>query len=143
MFDPSTGILTFEQPPTMIAPSLTRDAFLNSPLAAGATTHVNNEPYHSWKLRQPVHSSGLDLLAVLWFHHQQLTMLSLMDADPRFGTSWTDDSLEKERARQASHDAWLSRSLARQRNFPWGSVWSGYDDKGGFSSIVVRYAAAG
>jgi hypothetical protein len=84
----------------------------------------------------------LELLVVLWFHGQRLTMISLMDADPRFGTSWTDQSYEKELARKASHDAWLSRALP-QREVSWGSVWSGYDEKGGFSDIVVKYGAAG
>jgi hypothetical protein len=143
MFDASTGTLRFEQPPTVIAPSLTRDQFLGSSLADGATTHIANEPYHSWKLNGTFRSAGLDLLVVLWFHGQQLTMVSLMDPDPRFGTSWADHSLEKEMARKASHDAWLSRALPPDRNVSWGSVWSGYDDRGGFSDIVVKYAAAG
>jgi hypothetical protein len=69
-------------------------------------------------------------------------MISLMDADPRFGTSWTDQSYEKELARKASHDAWLSQALP-QPEVSWGSVWSGYDEKGGFSDIVVKYGAAG
>jgi len=88
-------------------------------------------------------SAGLDLLVVLWFRGQQLTMVSLMDPDPRFGTSWADYSGEKEMARKASHDAWLARALAPDRNASWGSVWSGYDERGGFSDIVVKYAAAG
>ena len=142
MFDASTGALTFEEPPAVISPSLTRDQFLAGKLAHGATTHVDNEPYHSWKLDGTFRSSGLDLLVVLWFHGQQLTMVSLMNPDPRFGTSWADYSLEKEMARKTSHDAWLSRVLPSPHNLSWGSVWSGYDDKGGFSDIVVRYAAA-
>ena len=143
MFDARTGTLTFEQPPTVIAPSLTRDEFLGSSLADGATTHIENEPYHSWKLNGTLRSAGLDLLVVLWFHGQQLTMVSLMDPDPRFGTSWADYSGEKEMARKESHDAWLARALAPDRNASWGSVWSGYDERGGFSDIVVKYAAAG
>lgn len=143
MFDARTGILTFEQPSIVIAPSLTRNQFLGSALGDGATTHIANEPYHSWKLNGSYRSAGLDLLVVLWFREQQLTMLSLMDRDPRFGTSWADHSREKEMARKESHDAWLSRSLPSRRNFSWGSIWSGYDERDGFSDIVVRYAGAG
>ena len=142
MFEASTGTLTFEQPPTVITPSLTRDQFLASSLADRATTHVENEPYHSWKLNGTFRSAGLELLVVLWFRDQRLTMVSLMDPDPRFGTSWADRSRAKELARKASHDEWLSRSLTSHRNFSWGSVWSGYDDKGGFSDVRVRYAGA-
>jgi hypothetical protein len=141
MFDAKTGTLTFEQPPTVIGPSLTRDQFLASPLAAGATTLIKNEPYHSWALKGPFRSAGLDLNLVLWFHGQKLTRVSLMDRDPRFGTSWAEYSLEKEMARMASHDAWLSRVLPKQRTYPWGRVWSGYDERGGFSDIIVIYGA--
>ena len=45
-------------------------------------------------------------------------------------------------ARKPSHDAWLSRTLAPHYNVSWGSVRSGYDERGGFSDIVVKYAAA-
>src|SRR5687767_15155513 len=100
MFDAMTGTLTFEQPPVVIAPSLTRNEFLGSSLANDATTHTENEPYHSWKLNGTYRSAGLELLVVLWFRGQQLTMVSLMDPDQRFGTSWADHSLEKELARK-------------------------------------------
>ncbi|MGL6074988.1 MAG: hypothetical protein ACRC8S_12585 [Fimbriiglobus sp.] len=143
MFDASTGTLRFEQPPTVIAPSLTRDRFLVSSLADEARSHIANGTFHSWKLNGTFRSSGLDLLVVLWFHDQHLTMVSLMDPDPRFGTSWDDHSLENEMARKASHDVWLARALAPHRNFAWGSVLSGYDERGGFSNIVVKYAVAG
>jgi hypothetical protein len=83
------------------------------------------------------------LLVVLWFREQQLTMVSLMASDPRFGTSWADYSLENEMARKASHDAWLSRVLGPNRNFSWGKVWSAYDERGAFSDMGVKYAAAG
>ena len=143
MFDAQTGTLKFEHPPTEVAPSLTRDQFLAGSLADGATTNVENEPYHSWNLNGTFRSSGLNLLVSLWFHDQHLSMVSLMDPDPRFGTSWADHSLDKEMARKASHDKWLSRVLPSHRRSSWGSVWSGYDEKGGFSHIVVRYAVAG
>lgn len=141
MLDASTGTLTFEKPPTVIAP-LTRNQFLACSLADGATTHVKNEPYHSWRLSGTFRSPGVELLVVLWFREQQLMMVSLMDADPRFGTSWAEHSLEKELSRKASHDAWLSRVLPPQPDFSWGSVWSGYDEKAGVSDIWIRYAAA-
>jgi hypothetical protein len=69
-------------------------------------------------------------------------MVSLMDPDPRFGTSWSDHSLQNEMARKASHDAWLSRAVSPQCNDSWGTIWSGYDEQGGFSQILIRYASA-
>jgi len=105
MIDVRTGAITFETPPTVITPSMTRDQFLASPLAAGATDHVANEPYHSWKLKGTCRAADLNLLVVLWFHGQRLSMVSLMDPDPRFGESWADHSEANEMARKASHDA--------------------------------------
>lgn len=143
MLDASNGAVVFEQPSVTIRPSLTRDDFLLSPLAAGARTHVQNEPYHSWKLAGEYFSSGHRLLVVLWFHHQRITALSLTDVDPYLGTSWADYSLEKEMTRKSRHDSWLEKSLGAQRKFPWGKVWSGYDERGGFSSIEIAYAEGG
>ena len=142
MLNPNNGILTFETPPATLEPWLTRDGFLNGSFAVIAKTHVENEPYHSWKLSSQFRSANINFWVAIFFHDQQLTMLSLMDDDPRFGTSWDDYSLEKEMERKASHDTWLTHCLASKRKFSWGSVWSGYDDRGGFSSIKIRYGGA-
>lgn len=62
--------------------------------------------------------------------------------EPRGWGSW---SREREEAARLRHDAWLDERLGRgplwgdTRKFPWGRVWSGYDDRSGGSSIVVRY----
>jgi len=140
MIDARTGAITFETPAAVITPCMTRDQFLASPLAAGATDHVANEPYYSWKLKGTCRVADVDLLVVLWFHGQRLSMVSLMDPDPRFGASWADHSVTNEMARKASHDAWLSRALGPMREFTWGNVWSEYDARGGFSDIGVKYA---
>ena len=140
MLDPDRGILSFEQPAVAIAPSLTRDQFLQSDLAADATTHVENEPHHSWRLAPRFRAGAVEFIVVLWFHDQRLVRLTLMDADDRFGTSWAEYSIEKELARKRSHDAWLAASLQSRDEFPWGRVWSDYDERGGFSSITIHYA---
>ncbi|HEV2293593.1 MAG TPA: hypothetical protein VGR35_07045 [Tepidisphaeraceae bacterium] len=142
MFDAATGVLTFEQPPVTIAPRLTRDLFANSSMVARATTASDpNGKYHKWRLRQ-CRSAGVAFFVEITFEEQRLMMLMMADENPRFGTSWADHSLEKEMARKASHDAWLTRTLGPQREFPWGKVWSGYEDRSGGSSIVV-YPEAG
>ena len=140
MIDRATGTVSFAEPAVSIAPSLTRDEFLaTAVLAAQATTSVANEPYHSWNLGRTYHSAGLDLGVVVGFRGQQLITVSLIDTDPRFGESWADSSEEKELARLASHKAWLRACLGWRRRFRWGSVWCGYDERGGFSSIVIHY----
>jgi hypothetical protein len=143
MFDATTGVLTFEEPSVTIAPWLTRDLFANSSMVAHATTESDpNGQFHKWRL---VHcrSADLDFAVEITFEHQRLMMTILCDEDPRFGMSWADHSLEKELARKASHDAWLMRTLGPQREFAWGKVWSGYEDRSGGSMIVVRYPEAG
>lgn len=143
MIDAHTGTLTFERPPATIGRSLTRDEFLRSPLAEGATTFVANEPHHAWKLAGTFRSCELDMLVVLHFSAQQLTMVSMSNPDPRFGTSWDDHSREKEMARKAAHDTWLARALPSPPDVSWGSVVSVFDEKTGGSAIVVRYEAHG
>lgn len=142
MFNEQTGVLTFDRPQVSIGPSLTRDEFLLSSLAEGATTLVQNEPHHAWKLGRCFQSLGIELLVALVFRDQELSTMSLMDADPRFGTSWDDASYDKEMARKDSHDVWLSSILPPRGEFLWGKVWSAYDDKGGFSCVIVNYAEA-
>jgi hypothetical protein len=66
-------------------------------------------------------------------------MVDFCHSDPRFGSSWDDHSLAKEMDRKASHEKLLSACLGSKRTFPWGSVWSGYDERGGGSAIIIRY----
>jgi hypothetical protein len=112
-------------------------------MVAHATTQSDpNGKYHGWRL-QHCRSAGSEFAVEITFEDQRLMMLVMCDQDPRFGTGWDDYSLEKEMALKASHDAWLTRTLGPQREFSWGKVWSGYEDRSGGSMIVVRYADAG
>jgi hypothetical protein len=68
----------------------------------------------------------------------------MMISSAEFGSSWSDWSREKEEKRKLLHDAALKRMLGPgPYELPWGTVWSGYDDKSGFSSVVVTYRAKG
>ena len=139
MIDPQTGIISFEQPLVQFGPALTRTEFLSAPWAIEAADFIVNEPWHSWKLGGPHLSGSVPFVIVLFFHGEDLKMVDFAHSDPKFGTSWDDYSVEKEMNRKASHDQWLSACIGLQRAFPWGSVWSGYDERGGGSSIFVRY----
>ena len=79
----------------------------------------------------------------LWFHGSFLRRVSIQCADAEFGSSWSDWSKERELARKRFHDSLLQSVLGKDWNhqrFSWGAVDSGYDPKGGFSSIGVTYA---
>jgi hypothetical protein len=49
---------------------------------------------------------------------------------------WTDKELERKRY----HDELLAKWLGSQTKFEWGTVWSTYDSKGGFSVFGIIYS---
>jgi hypothetical protein len=139
MLDRNTGILRFDQPPLEIAPSLSRSEFLDSSASDGARISVKNEPWCSWVLAGRWHA-GASFAVLLQFCGEQLSAVHLENADPIYGTSWDNWSEEKQLQRKAAHDHWLLACIGSRRVFPWGKVWSGFDPKGGFSSIVIAYS---
>jgi hypothetical protein len=139
VINPETGILSFEQPPILIGPALTRMEFLAGTLSENAADWMVNEPWHSWKLAGQYVSSSTPFVVLLFFQAEHLKMVDLLHDDPAFGRSWNDHSRAKELARQASHNQWLSKCLGTRRDFAWGSVWSRYDERAGDSSISIRY----
>ena len=139
MIDPVTGTISFEAPALAIAPNLTRTQFLATPIGAQAEKFTDNEPWCSWKLRQTMRSR-IDFIVVLWFHHEKLTRVSLSHSSPSDGRSWADWSMEKETQRERKHEECLaSWILDKRREFSWGKVWSGYDDRTAGSSIEIIY----
>jgi hypothetical protein len=50
--------------------------------------------------------------------------------------SW---SMENEYKKLVFYNDWLNSILGQDRNFDWGEVGAAYDNKGGFSSIGIRY----
>jgi len=143
MIDRDTGTITFDEPPVVITADLTRDRFLAEPWAASAKDHVVNEPWHSWSLPDDCVSGEIRFGVTLFFHEQSLHSVNLFVVDEQFGTSWSDWSEDKERARADAGDAWLKMSLGRKRSFGWGSVGSHYDPKSAFASINVLYGSSG
>jgi hypothetical protein len=140
MIDPSTGALAFEEPAIQIAPTLTRSQFRGADWAAGAISQTANEPWHSWKLpAERYRSRGVAFVVVLYFHGERLAMIDLACNEPAYGKSWADFSMENEMKRKHAHDQWLVPSVGKQRDFPWGTITSEYDDRAGGSSIIIRY----
>jgi hypothetical protein len=135
-----TGHITLPEIGAIITPSLSRSHFLQLSAFAGASVSVRNEPWCSYRLPD-IRQSDTDLTIVVQFHGQQLVSLNLFHGAPRFGSSWSDWSRERELARKAFHECWLATELRTPPGeYPWGGIFSHYDDKGGFSSITVQYA---
>lgn len=141
MIDRTTGEIRLPFGGVCISPALTRERFLASSLASQSREMVRNEPHCTFALPK-VQVSGHAFSVSLWFQGSRLHRVSIECADPEFGTSWSDCSEERELARKRLHDSLLESALGRgwmHERFPWGAVDSGYDPKGGFSSIGVTY----
>lgn len=79
-----------------------------------------------------------------------LAQLTLIDGDPKYGTSWEDATAKKELARRAAHDRLLTRDLgpAHERDdahysaewkFPWGKVHSSFAPRDFNTAIEIIY----
>lgn len=89
----------------------------------------------------PTFQDGEILVAIaLGFRAGKLVQLSLSDANPKFGDSWSTFSEHQERLRAQSIGAWLASKRLFVGTYSWGSVWAGFDPKGGFGSAVIRLA---
>jgi|ERR1700691_519327 hypothetical protein len=142
MIDVKDGALTSKDLSFRIGPALTRPEFRSADWGQGATTVVNNAPWHSWKLGGKYCSMSMSFIVILYFYGEQLVQIELCHSDGTFGKSWADYSTANEQRRKESHDAWLVACCGSQRSFPWGSVSSEDGDDphgGGSASILIRY----
>ena len=136
MIDLETGQLTIGE--LIIGPHLRRDDFISSPsFRKGGYTNQPLDWYMAEAKLQRAQETQFS--TGLLFRGQQLDSVHLALSDRRFGTNWSDWSEKAELARKAAHDALLDQHLGSRRLFPWGSVDSVYDQKGGGSLIVIQY----
>ena len=135
-----TGCITLPEIGAVISSSLSRSQFLQTAAFAAASVSVRNEPCCSYRLPS-IPQPDTELFIVLQFRGEQLLSLNLCHGAARFGTSWAEWSKERELALKAFHERWVVRELRLHLgDYSWGNISSYYDDKGGFSSITVRYA---
>lgn len=74
------------------------------------------------------------------FRTGRLQSLNLMVDHKRYGSSWDDWSLAKEKKRKAFHDAWLEDlGLGPEHDAPWGTIRSVYDERAGAAMILVTF----
>ena len=92
--------------------------------------------------RLPPFKEGEVIVGIgLGFNSGVLESVTLTDAHTKYGAGWNEWSEEKERLRVASIGSWLASKGYTVGTFSWGSVWFGYDAKGGLGSASVQYAA--
>ena len=135
----STGQFELDSGLTLSA-ALKRSQFLASAEGAASTVFVKNEPWCSFRLEVTAENVAL----ALFFKAEVLESVQIALTDPKFGTSWADWSQYTEMERKAATDQWLSaHGFSPGKKYGWGSVWSGFDSKGGCSSSIIRYATEG
>jgi len=142
MIERTTGQIQLPSDGIRVGPSLTREQFLASPLASQSRVLVRNEPHCAFAL-PTVQFEGYSFSWSLWFQGQSLRRVSIECTDAEFGSSWSVWSEERQVALKRFHDSLLQSVLGPDwsgQRFPWGAVYSGYDPKGGFSSIGISYA---
>lgn len=133
--DPTTGNISL-QSGTVLSKETTRDAFLRSPEGLKASVLVKNEAWCSFKFAVPEES----IVLAVFFKDELLESVQLCLTGSAYGSSWQDWSEEKEMERKRANDGLLFKNgLVPGEKYSWGTVWSGYDSKGGFSSAVLRY----
>ena len=151
------GIIEFELPRVRISPRTTRDEFLASPLFAIAEPLNQNAPWSRYSF-QPVTVRAELFAGDICFCSGLIDTASLCSTRPEFGSSWSDASLEQERARHCFHKQllqdWFERlpdehipwgSDERDADvgykFQWGSVYAATDCKTQTRGILIKYAA--
>lgn len=126
-------------------PSLNEGSLL---AAAGASLKplIHNGVYRSYLLPKTA-LNGRDFRPSVYFKDGRLASVHLTYADPHTegGSAWENDSFERERAIAKDDARWLADqlrgdgSLTDTYTFKWGRIWSGFDERSGFASIVVSY----
>lgn len=137
--DRETGVVDVPELGGALGPGTVRDAWLASPAGLGSAVGVQIEPWCSYAARAFA-VDGRPWKLSARFHGQTLWRVELVAIGDEFGTSWDDWSEAREQARRRFQDRWLTQVLGPGRTFPWGTVGSVFDARGGGSSILVDYA---
>jgi hypothetical protein len=119
--------------------SLTEDALLASlPSVKSSKSHTHTGWAQYWL---PAFQEGDWVIStVLRFSAGFLDMSTFADLNPKFGTRWSEWSPEKELSRANSIQSWLKSKGFAVGAQSWGSIWAGFDEKGGRGSGRVRFA---
>jgi hypothetical protein len=134
-----TGIVMLPEIGASIDASLLRSQFLQAPEFSDASVFLQNEPWCSYRL-PPIPQTYTDLTVMLQFHQEQLVSVQFCHGAACFGKSWSDWSEERELARKAFHERWLTGEVGLGPGpYPWGEISSYFDPKGGFSAVTLSY----
>jgi len=140
MIDPKTGAMRFDDLAVCVEASLTRSRFLETLGGAASVVLIRNEPWCTYRLPDIPLQNGR-LIVSVGFHEERLASVSLFLSAEQFGSSWDDWSEQRERERQSFQERWLAEEVGVPcGRYRWGQVSSGYDPRGGTSSITIVYS---
>lgn len=108
-------------------------------LASGESALV--APNHHIIRIPPFTCEGRLIACTAYFTFEKLIQLGLAVAESRYGESWKDATEEKERLRAEDTEKWLRGLGYPPGDYPWGSVWVGFDLKGFSGGAVISYHA--
>jgi hypothetical protein len=75
-----------------------------------------------------------------YFDNDVLKMIDFIVSDSFIAQgSWDDWNEDIELQKRVFYNDWLTKEIGNNRQFTWGTIGSYYDNKGGFSSIVLKY----
>ncbi|MEO7045619.1 MAG: hypothetical protein ABI091_09965 [Ferruginibacter sp.] len=79
-------------------------------------------------------------IITFYFDNAILKMLDFIVNDKIIITgSWDDWSENEELQKRDYYNDWLTKQIGSNRQFIWGTIGSYYDNRGGSSSIVLKY----
>lgn len=120
----------------VISGELTRAGFLASAEGSVSEVFVCNTPFSSYRFKDIEDS----LLLVIYFERDKVQSLGILKDGPVYGVSWDDWTKEKEMQRKKDNEAWLKiRGLTDGAHYPWGDVYSVYDEISGYSRIMIGF----
>lgn len=122
------------------------EATLLAEFALTAKPLVHNGIHRSYLLPTAT-LNGREFRPSVYFTDGRITSVGLTWVDPNAegGSAWETHSFERERFIANADAVWLSAtlngagSMTATYTFAWGTIWSGLDERSGFSSLVLRY----
>ena len=93
-----------------------------------------------WYDLNPVDIDNKSITFSMCFFQGTIYSVTIAIHNPElYGNSWNDFTQEKEIARFKDTQSWLLSHGYEVGQYAWGNIWAGFDSKGGFGSVSVRF----
>ena len=144
MIDKETGDVKFPGWERPLSRYLTREVFLNSSLAQGASVQVENGEYCSWRLSPTKWENDKWWITVVYFKGELLYQLMLAASEAEVSSGRESWSEEREMSMKSYYESVLEKlfgfSGVHPYKFHWGLIETVYDERSLGSYIIIKYA---